>query len=216
VVRYGGESAVSAASIRTQAIFQDFEILQLNESIRQRTDPVFSQFLDGIGDRVGGSTVDLACLPHTFSTTEFIEFVFPKDVVSDPTQTIHRAILSPYNVFVDEFNAGVLALVDGDARSYHSSDTVVDDDPENPCTSLDFLNSLTEPGIPPHELQLKVGAVCRFTRNFDAGKGLTKNTRVVIRRLMQHSVEVETFAETVAGKITRAVRHNLLPFNKYH
>jgi hypothetical protein len=32
----------------------------------------------------------------------------------------------------------------------------------------EFLNSLREPGIPPHELILKKGAICQLTRNFDA------------------------------------------------
>jgi hypothetical protein len=41
-----------------------------------------------------------------------------------------------------------------------------------------------EPGIPPHELLLKPGCICRLTRNFDASHGLTKNTRVIVRSVV--------------------------------
>jgi ATP-dependent DNA helicase PIF1 len=110
---------------------------------------------------------------------------------------MQRAILCPYNEFVDEFNALIRDKMPGDQRTYFSSDSIDDDSmPSNnevqPLATQDYLNALTEPGIPPHELILKVGSVCRFTRNFSASKGITKNTRVIVRRLLQYSVEVTT------------------------
>ncbi|KAJ6459302.1 hypothetical protein C8R45DRAFT_942329 [Mycena sanguinolenta] len=63
--------------------------------------------------------------------------------------------------------------------------------------------------IPPHELVLKVGAICRFTRNFDASRGLTKNTRVIVRNLLRHTVEVETISSMVAGRVVEPVRLHL-------
>ena len=49
---------------------------------------------------------------------------------------------------------------------------------------------LNEPGIPPHELKLKVGAICTIQRNLSTEKGLVKNARVIIRELNQHSIKV--------------------------
>ncbi|KAJ6469820.1 hypothetical protein C8R45DRAFT_837129 [Mycena sanguinolenta] len=46
----------------------------------------------------------------------------------------------------------------------------------------DFLNSGKEPAVPPHKITLAVGSICRLTRNFDVSRGLTKNTRVIVRR----------------------------------
>ena len=119
-----------------------------------------------------------------------------------------RAILSPFNAFVDEFNLTVLDNVAGNSHCYMSKDFIEEDlqgsndavyeDPE-------FLNSLQEPGIPPHELILKVGAICRFTRNFDGSRGLTKNTRVIVQNLLRHSVEVETISSVVAGRVLEPV-----------
>jgi hypothetical protein len=95
VVLFGGQTAICKASLRTQAVFQRFEILKLGSSIRQQNDPTFSAFLDTIGDDSEHQTVDLGRLQHTQSTQELIDFVFPPAVVADPAICITRAILSP-------------------------------------------------------------------------------------------------------------------------
>jgi hypothetical protein len=176
--------------------------------MRQRDDPQFSSFLDAIGDDHTQNTVDLARLRHTQSIQQLIDFVFPPAVVADPLICITRAILSPFNAFVNSFNAIILHNVPGAIHRYHSSDSIEGDDEgsnEAVLADPDFLNSLAEPGIPPHELILKIGAICRLTRNFDASRGLTKNTRVIIRNLLRYTVEVETISAIVAGKLVDPV-----------
>jgi hypothetical protein len=148
-------------------------------------------------------------LNHTQSVQELIDFVFPPTVVADPTICISRAILSPFNAFVNAFNASILHNVPGPIHRYHSSDSVEGDAENSSETVLadtEFLNSLEEPGIPPHELVLKIGAICRLTRNFDASCGLTKNTRVIVRNLFWYTVEVETISSIVAGRMVDPVR----------
>lgn len=175
----------------------------------QQSDLVFSSFLDSIGDDYIHDSVDLARLQHTQSAENFINFVFPPNVVADPAVCITRAILSPFNTFVDDFNATILPSVPGEAHCYISSDSVEgsgDNSSEEVFSDPEFLNSLQEPGIPPHELFLKTGAICRLTRNFDASRGLTKNTHVIVRKLLQHTVEVETISSVVAGKVVDPVR----------
>jgi hypothetical protein len=54
----------------------------------------------------------------------------------------------------------------------------------------DYLGTLFEPGIPPHRLQLKIGAICTIQRNLSTEKGLVKNARVIIRQLNRHSIKV--------------------------
>ncbi|KAJ7918252.1 hypothetical protein B0H13DRAFT_2321577 [Mycena leptocephala] len=66
---------------------------------------------DSIGDDYLHDSVDLEHLNHTQSVQELINFVFPPSVVADPAICIMRAILSPFNVFVDEFNSTILHTV---------------------------------------------------------------------------------------------------------
>jgi hypothetical protein len=96
--------AICNASLRTESVFHHFEILKLETSMRQRHDLAFSSFLDGISDDYLHDSVDLGCSRHTQSPQELINFIFPPGVVSDPEVCISRAILSPFNLFVDEFN----------------------------------------------------------------------------------------------------------------
>jgi hypothetical protein len=52
-----------------------------------------------------------------------------------------------------------------------------------------LLNEFRKPGVPDHELTLKVGDVCLVTRAIN-GLGLANNSRVQIFAIMMHSVEV--------------------------
>lgn len=192
-------------------MFADFEILNLHEPLRQSNDPDFARFLDSIGDDYLHDSVDLSRLLHTQSVQDVIDFVFPNNVLRSPEECINRAILSPYNQYVDDFNGVIIDVLPGIARTYYSSDTIDGDDTQpddvrQPLATPDYLNALKEPGIPPHELTLKVGAICRFTRNFSAARGITKNTRVIVQRLMQHSVEVRTLPANLGRRAIEPVR----------
>src|SRR3954447_304746 len=50
---------------------------------------------------------------------------------------------------------------------------------------------LDEPGVPPPERCLKPGAVCSVMRNLHQEKGLSKNVRVVVQKVLRYSVIVE-------------------------
>lgn len=49
---------------------------------------------------------------------------------------------------------------------------------------------LRQPGVPPHNLRLKIGAVCSVMRNISTDIGLVKNARVVVVNLARRYVEV--------------------------
>ncbi len=197
-------------AINGWAVFRHFEILSLTQSLHQRDDPDFSKFLDSIGDNADNSMVDLGRLRHMHSPQECIDFVFPVSILSDPVICAQRAILSPYNEFVDEFNSVIMSWLPGESRDYLSTDSIEGDENtsnlEGPLSDPDFLNSLTEPGVPVHVITLKVRAICWLTRNFDASRGLTKNTHVIIRHMFHHSVEVEMIPAIVAGEEIGSVR----------
>uniref|UniRef100_I1PJB0 ATP-dependent DNA helicase n=1 Tax=Oryza glaberrima TaxID=4538 RepID=I1PJB0_ORYGL len=62
------------------------------------------------------------------------------------------AILSTENDFVDKLNRKMIDRFPGEEKIYHSFDSVDDDSQNN--YPLDFLNTITPNGLPPHELKV--------------------------------------------------------------
>src|SRR5947209_9384445 len=102
---------------------------------------------------------------------------------------------------------------------YFGFDSVKEDEPNfaddrtNPSrdTISDFFALYSEPGIPRHELKLKVGSVCLLMRNLSVRLGLVKNARVIVKELRRFSVLVETLP-TAINDFTM-VRHILPRIN---
>ena len=80
-----------------------------------------------------------------------------------------RAILAPTNALVDEVNDEIFQSFDASLQIiYHSIDSVDASTPqEQALWPLDFLNSLTPSGMPPHELKLAPGCLVMLLRNLD-------------------------------------------------
>jgi hypothetical protein len=74
---------------------------------------------------------------------------------------------------------------------YYSRDEVRETDSskltdDHPIANGDYLAMLTHPGVPSHELKLKIGSVCVLMRNMSVKKGLVKNARVLVKDLRPH------------------------------
>ncbi|CAD7001591.1 unnamed protein product [Ceratitis capitata] len=96
-----------------------------------------------------------------------------------------RAILAAKNVDVHHLNLQM--LLPGNLVSYKSIDTVcVDSEAVNFPT--EFLNSLELPGMPPHNLQLKVGSPIILLRKLNPPR-LCNGTRLIIHKLMKDLIE---------------------------
>ena len=75
-------------------------------------------------------------------------------------------------------------------REYTSADCVGEEDPQN-TFPVDFLNSLTISGLPPHKLFLKIGSPVMLLRNMSAARGLANGTRLIVKRFLEYAVEAE-------------------------
>lgn len=103
------------------------------------------------------------------------------------------AILCPKNDDCNKINDHVIQnILSGASRTYFSVDSIETDDvDERNNYPLEFINSLTPSGLPPHELVLKPGTIAILIRNLNSNKGLVNGTRVVVKRFFDYCLEVE-------------------------
>eukprot|EP00660_Eupelagonema_oceanica_P019799 gene19799-biopygen8370 len=103
-----------------------------------------------------------------------------------------RAILAPYNDDVDKLNDILLRAVDGCCHEFLSADSVVADDiADEQLYPIDFLNTVTSGGLPPHRLLLKVGCVVMLLHNLRPVDGLCNGTRMLIKRIYASCIDCE-------------------------
>jgi hypothetical protein len=72
-------------------------------------------------------------------------------------------------------------------RTYKSVDTVTNED-DIVNYPQKFLNSIDLPGLPPHNLQLKVVSVVIMLRNINQPQ-LYNGTRLAIKKLLNNEIE---------------------------
>ena len=88
---------------------------------------------------------------------------------------------------MDEINEYMISEADGVSKEYLSSDSfgIIDTDFENNETlyPVEYLNSLSFPGLPAHKLTFKVGASFMLLRNLNQKKGLCNGTRLIVTNL---------------------------------
>ena len=110
---------------------------------------------------------------------------------ADSDQLHNRVILSPKNEHCLQVNERVLGTLPGEARVYLSADAVkCDDEDARQNYPVEFLNSLTPSGMPPHRAQPQGRCSCDATQEsltearamqWDAAEGSLTCTTIVFR-----------------------------------
>ena len=67
----------------------------------------------------------------------------------------------------------------------------LDDEEERLNYPLEFLNSVTPNGLPPYQLDLKIGAIVMLIRNINMNQGLCNGTRCIVRHIYNEFLDVE-------------------------
>ena len=100
----------------------------------------------------------------------------------------------------------------GQVKTYNSIDSVVSDSQEEiELYPLEFINSLTPSGMPPHVLNLKVGGIVMLLRNLSLKDGLCNGTRLIVRNLRDNVIDCEILTGVNAGDRVLIPRVSLWP-----
>lgn len=189
------------ACLKSSNLWRNVHTLKLTTNMRVmlHNDPLadsFSKQLLNIGNGtiVMDQNTRTINLPNGFcnimDTKELlINNVFPniRENIRDHQWLSERAILAAKNVDVDDMNIKIQDMLHGEAISFKSIDTVVDEN-EAVHFPTEFLNSLDLPGLPPHNLKVKIGSPIILLRNLNAPR-LCNGTRLVVKKLMGNLIE---------------------------
>lgn len=122
-----------------------------------------------------------------------------------------RCILAPTNVDINTINNACLDRIPGNAITYTSIDSVLNEDDSVMCPP-EVLNSFEMSGIPQHILQLKVGAPIILMRNL-YGPNLVNGTRLQITDLKNNLIIAKIMTGRGKGDLVAIPRIPMIPMN---
>ncbi|GJR08538.1 DNA helicase [Tanacetum coccineum] len=218
------------ASIAKSYLWQNFKVYTLKQNMRllrsdlsngdRERSKVFAQWLLDVGNGATGY-LDRDCGEDTFQITippeyciapdeqglsQLINFIYNDATLKTPTADTfqEKAIVCPKNDAADAVNAKILDSVEGVTKTYLSKDEAIHMARETSETEmlypLEYLNTITFPGFPPHELKLKVGTPIMLLRNVNLSGGLCNGTRMIVISLMSKLIEAQIITGTRAGE----------------
>ncbi|KHN76123.1 ATP-dependent DNA helicase PIF1, partial [Toxocara canis] len=211
IVEDGTNEDTIAATIRNSPLWSSFEVLVLNENMRTGPgEQVFATFLERLGngevqDREhDGLYVKIPRSCCVNSEEDVVNWLYDSATLNNIEALASRALLTVRNDDCNELNALVLNRLKPEQQptTYYATDVIDRDDP-NCIVELmahDYLTSTTPPGMPPHELVLKSGAVVMLLRNIDVQAGLCNGTRLAVVELRSMSLLCTILTGTHAGE----------------
>ncbi|KAH0735831.1 hypothetical protein KY285_011538 [Solanum tuberosum] len=228
VIPKGTRADILDASLNSSYLWPFFTIYELKQNMRLCCGRVsdseaaeittFDKWLLQIGDGSFYSDVDndlikvptdICLMPSTDPIGSIVEAVYPSllQKYNDPTYLQERAILTPKNEMVHELNDTIMQMIPGEGRTYFSSDNVckasVNTNDEDLLYPTEFLNSLRFPGIPNHDVHLKVGTPVMLLRNLNQSEGLCNGTRLIVTHLGNWSISVNIISgKNIGSKAT--------------
>ena len=123
------------------------------------------------------------------SMEEFCNKVFPNlsENKDDREWLFGRAILAPTNKEVAVLNEIISSKLPGTTSVFKSADELLNRQ-DLLRFNIEYLNSLTPNGFPPHSLNLKPGMLLMLIRNLNPREGLCNGTKLVFEKSFDNKV----------------------------
>ena len=208
VVPGATRAGIVSHCINQSPLWRHFHILKLTQNMRVHAsgDKTLEDF-DAWTLSVGNGEASLVSIPEEMVATvivpnskenclsegqcmnDFIEKIFPRleTNIHDKNWLEGRAILCSTNKEVSMINEMVCSLIPGHQVTYNSADELQNHD-DLLRFNVEYLNSLTPNGFPPHSLLLKPGMPLMLLRNINPREGLCNGTKMIFEKSLDHKV----------------------------
>ncbi|XP_057305225.1 ATP-dependent DNA helicase PIF1-like [Hydractinia symbiolongicarpus] len=220
VVKRARPAEIVETCLKSSYIWPTVQVFRLTHNMRAgQNQQIFANWLLQLGDGIlptkatapftNSIEIPETCIIREQNDQSHVDAVFGDGNLADFAS---RIILTPTNDVALDINNKILNKIPGEIVTYNSADSVVSDDPEEIALyPVEFLNSITPSGMPPHNLQLKLGAVIMLLRNLDLKHGLCNGTRLIVQQLRQHVIDAEIITGVATGKRVLIPRIQLAP-----
>ena len=195
-----------------------FRNVDTNEFINNRCPIVETVNNDETATTLGVTKIGFHDIAYESDDNLLINWLHPNGF--DLSTITANCILAVTNDQVDKWNKKIQNMNNNPVTKLISVDSFVEvDDPHDILKNMitdHVMNTYTENGSPPHELDLKVGDICILLRNVDVTRGLTSNTRVKILSVSIFRINVCTINtdHPITASLCRFKFELTLPFGK--
>ncbi len=215
MVPKGSRASVYLQTVRTSYLWDSIITFKLssNERIKRcGNDPEgkFADFILNMGDgklptyneKIFGNrtaTPSLIRIPHEFvaptdDLEDLLHWTYPH-LREEHFHSSSACVLTPLNTTVDIINSLAINAKDGEMHHKLSADST-----ETRHMPTEYINSISPPGCPPHDLELKDGCTAICLRNIDPSNGLVNGARLLVEKVKTYSIEAKITNGTHAGK----------------
>ena len=143
---------------------------------------------------------------------DFILWCYPS-IYENGEDFSDKAIVTTKNKDVDSINETRLMKHQGEKNVLLSADSIDSDAYDASLYPTEFLNSLSIAGLPPHALNLKVGAPIMLLRTIDIHRGLCNGTILIVQSIQLHCITAKVITGPGKNNIALIPRINLTPSN---
>ncbi|XP_043473610.1 uncharacterized protein LOC122505828 [Leptopilina heterotoma] len=220
IVPHGSRTHIVEVCVKNSKLWHHFETRCLHVNVRlDKTQVEFSNWLLNVGDGKPQSMFEkennvLEIPQNLISSGNLIDEIYGSSISLNDETVYSSCILSLTNAELLDLNERILLKLEGKEIVYYSNDSHIDDeDPKdiNNVIPIEFLNSLTPDGLPPHKLSLKIGCIIMLLRNMNLVQGLCNGTRLVVKSLMKNVISAEILSGKFKGEIVFIPRIDLSP-----
>ncbi|KAK8792732.1 hypothetical protein WA158_002607 [Blastocystis sp. Blastoise] len=207
VIRKGTQAQIVSSSIKFCSLWNSIKnnVIHLSRNMRalEGADD-FRQWLLQVGDGVLSNNYTIShhldidyipIPPQCIVNDDLCVTVFGHRINTSLDSDIKRlassVILASTNDCVGTLNDFIVDnLLSGTTTPYISSDSILDSETDDPESNypIEFINSQTPSGMPPHILNLKIGCIIMLLRNLNPSKGLCNGTRLIVTRLGSNNI----------------------------